>query len=253
MKGKTQKGITLIALIITIIVLMILAVVAINTVDNTGIIKYAQNASKEYEKGIDEENTMLQNYIDILDKYSSIGDKTDSTEEITLSQIKQGDVWQNVTFASNISNNGITFPSTINYYENENINGIPKVEPYDFEGHTSFNVYQTKDGDGDLLTGWSFLYSEKESYFNNASIFHIINHNSESPKAYVIFLRTDDDYEIGKIYEMTESGLNLVNEEINISGTVEYDWVPGQGNYYGQYPILDGFEKWFTGTVDYVQ
>ena len=56
-KGKTQKGITLIALVITIIVLLILAGVTINMVlGDDGIIQNAQQASMQEEKSSDLEN-----------------------------------------------------------------------------------------------------------------------------------------------------------------------------------------------------
>lgn len=67
---KLEKGITLVALIITIIILLILAVVAIGAVNNTGIVKYAQNSAEKYDDGRDEEKQGLQNYVDILDYYN---------------------------------------------------------------------------------------------------------------------------------------------------------------------------------------
>ena len=68
-KSKTSKGITLIALIITIIVLLILAVVAINSVKETGIINYAQNAVDDYGEGQTKENEAIAGYMGYLNKY----------------------------------------------------------------------------------------------------------------------------------------------------------------------------------------
>ena len=56
---KGQKGITLIALIITIIVLLILAIVTIGAVENSNIINYAQNASKDYTDAANAEQNQL--------------------------------------------------------------------------------------------------------------------------------------------------------------------------------------------------
>ena len=65
---RQEKGITLIALIITIVVLLILAVVTINSIQGDGIIKYAQNAADEYTAKADEEQDMLQNYLNVLNE-----------------------------------------------------------------------------------------------------------------------------------------------------------------------------------------
>ena len=65
---KGEKGITLVALIITIIVLLILAVVAIRAISNDGIISHAKNARAEYEKTQAEEQTQLQNYLNVLNE-----------------------------------------------------------------------------------------------------------------------------------------------------------------------------------------
>ena len=67
-RTKTQKGITLIALIITIVILLILAVVAIRAVQNTGIITHAKNAVSDYEVAQDEEEAMLQKYLNVLNE-----------------------------------------------------------------------------------------------------------------------------------------------------------------------------------------
>ena len=79
---KGSKGITLVALIITIIILLILAVVAIGAVNNTGIIQYAQNSADEYTDGRDEENTTLQNYMDVLNHYNLNKEPSNPLKEI---------------------------------------------------------------------------------------------------------------------------------------------------------------------------
>jgi len=79
---KGDSGITLIALIITIIVLLILAVVAIGAVNNTGIIQYAQNSADEYTDGRDKENTILQNYMDVLNHYNLNKEPSNPLKEI---------------------------------------------------------------------------------------------------------------------------------------------------------------------------
>ena len=66
--SKNNKGITLIALILTIIVLLILAVVAISAVKGDGIISHAKNARDTYEQKSKEENAILQDYLEQINK-----------------------------------------------------------------------------------------------------------------------------------------------------------------------------------------
>ena len=68
---KTQNGITLIALIITIIVLLILAVVAIGAVQDSDIIVHAEDAAETYKTKADEENQILQDYVDFISNKTS--------------------------------------------------------------------------------------------------------------------------------------------------------------------------------------
>ena len=80
-KLKRNKGITLIALILTIIVLLILAVVTISAVRGNGIVAHAKNARDLYRTKSEEENALLQNYLEQINKEingggsSSDGDK----------------------------------------------------------------------------------------------------------------------------------------------------------------------------------
>jgi len=96
MKGKTkqQKGITLIALIITIVVLLILAAVAISSIQNDGILHYAQNAADNWNRAQANEQAMLGDYLNYLNNMGSgngggatIGDATVGTPVTSLSTI----------------------------------------------------------------------------------------------------------------------------------------------------------------------
>ena len=79
-KGKTQKGITLIALVITIIVLLILAGVTINMVlGNDGIIGQAQGASEAQKMATVKEEIELWKANNETAKYSGKG--AESVEE----------------------------------------------------------------------------------------------------------------------------------------------------------------------------
>jgi len=91
-KMRNNKGITLIALIITIIVLLILAVVAINSVKETGIINYAQNAVDEYSAGQTKENEAIAGYMEYLDKYDPSKKKDNTLVAMyKAGTLKQGD------------------------------------------------------------------------------------------------------------------------------------------------------------------
>jgi len=70
-KTRMEKGITLIALIITIVVLLILAAVAISSITNDGILQYAQNAAKDYNQAMADEQQMLQQYVNFLNNGST--------------------------------------------------------------------------------------------------------------------------------------------------------------------------------------
>lgn len=69
-KVKEQKAITLIALIVTIVVLLILAGVAIAMLTGeNGIIGKAQLAKEKQENAEIQENTMLEEYVNLIDDY----------------------------------------------------------------------------------------------------------------------------------------------------------------------------------------
>ena len=78
-----NKGITLIALILTIIVLLILAVVTISAVTGNGIIAHAKNARDLYGSKSEEENALLQNYLEQLNKETNgNGGSSDENKKI---------------------------------------------------------------------------------------------------------------------------------------------------------------------------
>jgi len=82
-KTKTQRGITLIALIITIVVLLILAAVAISSIQNDGILHYAQNAADSWNKASQNEAGILGDYVNYLANMGATGEnvETISTDE----------------------------------------------------------------------------------------------------------------------------------------------------------------------------
>ena len=66
---KGQKGITLVALVITVVVMLILAGVAIAAVvDGDGLFNRTRNAADIYEHESQNENQLLQNLMNYVDK-----------------------------------------------------------------------------------------------------------------------------------------------------------------------------------------
>ena len=66
---KTNKGITLVALVITIIILLILAGISIQALTQTNLFNQAKCAKNATENSQKEENKILSEYIDEMNKY----------------------------------------------------------------------------------------------------------------------------------------------------------------------------------------
>ena len=118
---KTQKGITLVALVITIIVLLILAAVAIGAIQNKGIIKYAQNASADYETAEKQEQSVLASLLDkIKEKVPGNESTGNDYEEEKIPQIPSG-VWTNTGDGKIVSNNGDILEIGVTKYTTEQV------------------------------------------------------------------------------------------------------------------------------------
>lgn len=87
MLGKSNKGITLVALVITSVILLILAGISISTLTNIGIFEKAKDAKKASENAELEQNKVLDEYEKELDKY---GDNT-LVSKFNSGKIKVGD------------------------------------------------------------------------------------------------------------------------------------------------------------------
>lgn len=76
---KGQKGITLVALVITVVVMLILAGVAIAAVVNDdGLFEKTRDAANKYEISADQENRMLENLMNYIDKQIYLDDNPDA-------------------------------------------------------------------------------------------------------------------------------------------------------------------------------
>ena len=87
-KSKTQKGITLIALIITIVVLLILAAVAISAIQNENILGHANNAATKYNQAVQNEQDVLEEYLNFLENVSSGNQGGGTTQTVETAKNK---------------------------------------------------------------------------------------------------------------------------------------------------------------------
>ena len=89
-KIKNDIGITLIALVITIIILLILTGITISSLTNQGLFKNAKEAKNRTESAQKEEQELLNQYEDELNKYTSKNENNneDNEEEDNEEKIK---------------------------------------------------------------------------------------------------------------------------------------------------------------------
>jgi len=114
MKGKSQKGITLIALIITIVILLILAVVAIGAVNNTGIIQYAKNSVDEYNSIKSNEESIIAGYESLIESKLPEGNDDERGEINLPSNPEDPDVPEIISIAGTYGH--FTNNNDANYY-----------------------------------------------------------------------------------------------------------------------------------------
>ena len=88
-----NKGITLIALVITIIILLILAGISISALTNQGLFKNAKAAQNATEKAETEQEKVLNEYEDEINKYLETNKKVEGkiVDRINDGTIKIGD------------------------------------------------------------------------------------------------------------------------------------------------------------------
>ena len=139
-KTKRNKGITLIALILTIIVLLILAVVAISAVTGNGIIAHAKNARDLYGTKSEEENSLLQNYLEQLNKENANGDYEEENALTIKSNLNKVLSTTANTKLKDEYGNKITVPAGFKILEHGTTAGSPT---YAYSGN---NIPTVQDG-----------------------------------------------------------------------------------------------------------
>ena len=88
-KFKRKSGITLVPLVLTIIILLILSTVAIQSLTHTGMFKRAQEAKDKMENAKKDEQIILGQYIDELNKQTQ-NEKYDKTKGVNKPELMQG-------------------------------------------------------------------------------------------------------------------------------------------------------------------
>lgn len=120
MLGKSNKGITLVALVITIVILLILAGISISTLTNTGIFEKAKDAKKASENAELEQNKVLDEYEKELDKYMP--------QELTDDKINKVLNMTENTFLKDANGNIFTLPAGFKVVVNDDTGNAKTVD-----------------------------------------------------------------------------------------------------------------------------
>ena len=120
MLGKSNKGITLVALVITIVILLILAGISISTLTNTGIFEKAKDVKKASENADLEQNKVLDEYEKELDKYMP--------QELTDDKINKVLNMTENTFLKDANGNIFTLPAGFKVVVNDDTGNAKIVD-----------------------------------------------------------------------------------------------------------------------------
>ena len=88
-----NKGITLVALVITVIILLILATISIQSLTSTGLFKRAQDAQNLIQEKTAEENEILTNYLEQMNKIISEGKTEKIPDGAIVNPINDVTIW----------------------------------------------------------------------------------------------------------------------------------------------------------------
>ena len=197
LRRKGEKGITLVALIITIILLLILAVVAIRAVQGDGIISHAKNARAEYEKAQAEEQTQLQNYLNVLNENNPNGSGAE-VEPISVET-------DCIKYYADV--NGDKEPDGIIYIDKA------KTVSGSWQGSYSYTITN-------VTTGLKEYYISKESYatkLGTAPVLSLVPGSTGEERFYVMALNDEK-----KTIEGTEYNTFYWNDNYDEDGISEY-------------------------------
>ena len=97
---KKQKGITLVALVVTIIILLILAGISIASLTGNGLFEKAQLAKEKQENAQIKENSILTEYVNIIENHKGPIESTRDTVNgfitLTGTSPSKSNTWEQV-------------------------------------------------------------------------------------------------------------------------------------------------------------
>ena len=168
---KSTKGITLVALVITIIILLILAGISISALTNQGLFGKAKEAKEKMQQAQRNEQEMLSQYMDELNKQTS-DEKFEKSKGVNRPELMQG--MKAIKFTDPSGDTEGTIQSVAN--------GSTTTDWYDYEDKKWANA-QTEDGS---MWVWIPRYAYKV--------------NADTKTFDIVFLigTTDDYYENGQ-------------------------------------------------------
>ena len=171
------RGVTLVALVLTIIILLILAGITISSLTNTGIFGKAKEAKEKSEDAQRNEQDILGQYMDELNKQSS-DEKFEKTKGVNKPELMQG--MTAIKFTDPLGDTEGTLQTVTN--------GNATTDWYDYSSKKWANA-QTEDGS---MWVWIPRYAYKVIYNNPSD-------KSKGGKFDIVFLigTTDDYYENG--------------------------------------------------------
>ena len=143
---KKEKAITLVSLVITIVILLILAGISISTLTNTGIFEKAKEAKKASENAEKEQNKLLEQYREQLNKYMP-EELTDDKINKVLSQTEN-------TFLKDTNGNSFTLPAGFKVVVNDNTNNAKTVD----KGIVIEDATVNENGQPTLTNGSQFVW-----------------------------------------------------------------------------------------------
>ena len=190
---KKEKAITLVSLVITIVILLILAGISISTLTNTGIFEKAKEAKKASENAEKEQNKLLEQYREQLNKYMP-EELTDDKINKVLSQTEN-------TFLKDTNGNSFTLPAGFKVVVNDNTNNAKTVD----KGIVIEDATVNENGQPTLTNGSQFVWVPVGTIYTNTE------HSEENARK-IVLGRYNFDISTGK--ELEYEG-DCIEEDIN--------------------------------------
>ena len=222
LKGKAQKGITLVALVITIIILIILATVAINfAFGNNGLIERAEDAKEMYAndtKYTQDSITNVESYINGMIGEDSEGGSTivDGVQIPDGFYYVGGKKTEGIVISDNPAdkNKGTSHDAAVNDLVGNQFVWIPVEDDSLFERYDGYGEGQLKDGEVDVYSEpYVGGYTNEEKEYNEMRARVLANNGFYVGR-----------YESGTSTERTEES-ELTNDVVIQQGANVYNFI----------------------------